>query len=80
MLVLTRKEGETILVYPSLDVDPDMTVADLFRNGPIRIGVGKITPYRAKVFIDAPETLEIVQEELAPNTPASNDPFHIFWP
>ena len=26
MLVLSRKESEAILIYPSLDVDPDMKV------------------------------------------------------
>ena len=30
MLVLTRREGETLTLSPSKDIDPDMTVQDLF--------------------------------------------------
>jgi len=80
MLALTRREGETILVYPSLDVDPQMTVAELFKDGPIRIGIDKIKATQAKVLIQAPKTLEIVREEIAPIASADPEPIHHFWP
>ena len=36
MLVLTRKEGESILIYPADNIDPDMTIRELFSK-PIKI-------------------------------------------
>ena len=64
MLILSRKEGETILIYPSLDVDPSMTIEELFQDGPIRLMLGDISGNRAKIGIEAPATLEIARSEL----------------
>ena len=64
MLVLSRKEGESIILYPSLEVDPDTTVAELFKGGPIRVMMGKLTHYQAQVCIEAPDVLQIARSEL----------------
>lgn len=64
MLVLTRQEGETILIYPEEGVDPDMTVGELFANGPIPIGIADIQGKSIKIAIDAPLALEILRSEL----------------
>ena len=63
MLVINRKDGESILIYPSLDVDPDMTVKELF-SLPIRIKVYS-NQNETKVCIEAPQTLNVDREELA---------------
>jgi sRNA-binding carbon storage regulator CsrA len=39
MLVLTRKPGESIHIYPSEDIDPHLTIDELFSSGPIVIQV-----------------------------------------
>ena len=64
MLALARREGETILVYPSQDVDPDMTVAELFKDGPIHIEIGNITSKQAKILIGAPDSLKVDRLEV----------------
>ena len=64
MLVINRKDGESILIYPSLDVDPDMTVKELF-SLPIRIKVYS-NQNETKVCIEAPRTLNVTKEELEP--------------
>ena len=65
MLAIQQRESETILLCPLLDIDPDMTVADLFKNGPIRIGFSNIRSNQARIVITVPDTLQIVHEELA---------------
>ena len=37
MLAFTRRPGEFILLYPSQDIDPNMTVAELFSEGPVEV-------------------------------------------
>ena len=64
MLVLSRKEDESIIIYPSLGVDPDMTVAKLFKDGSIRLKLGIVERRQAKVCIDAARPLQISRAEL----------------
>jgi len=42
MLALTRLQGESILIYPADNIDPYMTVSELFRDGSIKIYVSDI--------------------------------------
>ena len=39
MLVLTRRQGQSILIRPAADLDPATTIADLFANGPIEVAI-----------------------------------------
>lgn len=39
MLVLTRKEGEAIFIYPADHIDDAMTVKELFSHGPIKVSI-----------------------------------------
>ena len=64
MLALTRKEEQSIILYPSLDTNPEMTISELFKVGPIRIMLGNIRHNQAKNLISAPNALEIVRLEL----------------
>ena len=64
MLALTRKNGERLHLYPSEDIDPNMTVAELFKDGPLDIIIQDIKSNSAKVLIDAPEEIIILRDEL----------------
>lgn len=63
MLSLTRKAGESILIYPG-DIPEGMTVAELFEDGPIEIMVVQTRPNQCKIGIDAPRELKIVRDEI----------------
>lgn len=63
MLVLTRKEDESLLIFPSDEIDPDMTVTELFNGGPIRITINKISS-QVQIGIEAPQGLTVLREEL----------------
>lgn len=69
MLVLTRRTGESIHIYPSADIPPDMTVAELFRDGPFEIHIRKINPGQVRISIKAPRELTILRHELERNPP-----------
>ena len=63
MLVLTRKKGESILIYPE-DIPEGMAVAELFAGGPIEIKIAEMSHSQCKLGIDAPKELAIVRDEL----------------
>jgi sRNA-binding carbon storage regulator CsrA len=63
MLALMRRKGESFEIYPN-GLSPDMTVAELFAGGPIKIEVTKTTNAQCKFGISAPEELLIVRGEL----------------
>lgn len=63
MLVLTRKEDESVVIFPSQDMDDSMTVKQLFINGPIRVQVQNISG-QVRLGIDAPIELTILREEI----------------
>ncbi len=64
MLVLTRRMGESVYIFPSDDLDPDTTISDLFRDGPIKITLTRISGNQSRLGIVAPETLTIAREEV----------------
>jgi len=66
MLILTRKSGQRILIGPSDAVDPNMTVGELFANGPIEIHyLGASRNKVPRIGIDAPKELKVMRSELA---------------
>jgi hypothetical protein len=42
MLIVTRKTDESITIEPLDGVDPEMTLGEVFRNGPIEVKVIRI--------------------------------------
>ena len=61
MLKLSRNDGESITIYPSEELDPSMTIGELFQDGPITVTVrGR----RTMLVIDAPDHLKILRGEL----------------
>ena len=68
MLSLQRKLEETIHIFPSDDLDPNMTVAELFNAGPITVKVIDIENGKVRLGFNAPGELEIAREELLDET------------
>ena len=65
MLVLKRNMGQSLIITPLIDASPDMTVKDLFSNGPIVITV---EDQSVQIGIEAPGELLIVRDELLEDT------------
>ena len=57
MLIVSRKDAESIEIRPGDDIDPKMTLADLFRAGPIEITIFSANSNRVKMGVQAPEQL-----------------------
>ena len=65
MLIVSRKHSESILIRPGDDIDPNITLADLFRNGPIEIRVFSVGKKRVKMGVQTPEQLSIRRADAA---------------
>jgi sRNA-binding carbon storage regulator CsrA len=63
MLVLTRKVGEKLFIYPTEEA-LNMTVEELFADGDISIEVSDINGGQVKLGIEANKKLGIVREEI----------------
>lgn len=63
MLIISRKDAESILIQPADDVDPGMTLADLFSAGPIEITVFSAGSNRVKMGVQAPDQLSIWRKD-----------------
>lgn len=68
MLVFTRRNGESFVLYPATDLDPNMTVAELFAAGPIEITVTDMKPHQVRIGIEAPPEILVYRSELLPIT------------
>jgi sRNA-binding carbon storage regulator CsrA len=68
MLIITRRVGETFLLYPDSNLDPRMTVAELFAEGPLKIGVFAINGGQARIGIDAPISFHVTRSEIQTTT------------
>lgn len=66
MLVLGRETGQFLYIKLADHIDPDMTVRDLFSDGPIIIGLSEVrSEYEAAIGIEASSAFKIIREELA---------------
>ncbi len=59
MLIVSRRDAESILIRPGKNIDPTMTLGDLFENGPIEITIFSSNGNRVKMGVQAPEQLAI---------------------
>ena len=64
MLTLTRKTEQSIIISPAVDLDPDMTVSELFEQSQIEIRFNKIRHGVVSVSIQAPKALDLIRSEL----------------
>ena len=65
MLIVSRRDAESILIRPSDGIDPKMTLADLFKAGPIEITIFSSNGNRVKMGVQAPEQLSIWRKNAA---------------
>ena len=65
MLIVSRKDAESIEIRPGDDIDPKMTLADLFKGGPIEITIFSSNGNRVKMGVQAPEQLSIWRKKAA---------------
>ena len=74
MLIVTRKTDESITIEPLDGVDPEMTLGEAFRNGPIEIKLVRINRSRVRLAIDAPSEFQVWRgrRETAKLAPMSN--------
>ncbi len=63
MLTLKRRRGESIRVFPDEQLDPNMTVRELFRDSAIIIEVRETHRGSVSMGIDAPPELKIWRED-----------------
>ncbi len=59
MLIVSRRDAESILIRPGEGIDTSMTLADLFQNGPIEITIFTSDNIRVKMGVQAPDELSI---------------------
>ncbi|MBT8098762.1 MAG: carbon storage regulator [Gammaproteobacteria bacterium] len=65
MLVVSRRDDESIEIRPGDGIDPSMTLADLFKTGPIEITIFSSNGNRVKMGVQAPEQLCIWRKSAA---------------
>lgn len=65
MLIVSRRDSESILIRPDEGIDPNLTLADLFENGPIEIVVFSACDNRVKMGVRAPRQLSIRRKDAA---------------
>ena len=59
MLIVSRRDAESILIRPGEGIDPKMTLGDLFQDGPIEITIFSSGNNRVKMGVQAPDELSI---------------------
>lgn len=65
MLIVSRKDAESIEIRPCEGIDPETTLADLFASGPIEITIFSTSGNRVKMGVQAPEQLAIWRKDAA---------------
>ena len=65
MLIVSRKDAESIEIKPCEGIDLDMTLNDLFKQGPIEITIFSSNSNRVKMGVQAPEQLSIWRKSAA---------------
>lgn len=63
MLIVSRKEFESILICPEDGVDPNTTLADLFQQGPIEIKIFSTGQKRVTMGVQASDKLNIWRKD-----------------
>ena len=64
MLTLSRRLGESIIISASEKADPNMTLGELFANGPAVLHIERLRKGEVRLRFDAPLELRIMRDEL----------------
>ena len=68
MLKITRRFGESLIIFPSKELAPETTIGDLFKDGCIEIYINKGTSRsNVSVGISAPTQIKVLRKELCDN-------------
>lgn len=63
VLVLSRKENESITIEPMDGIDPSMTLHEVFAHGPIVLTLKHVGERRVRILVEAPGALRIMRAE-----------------
>lgn len=66
MLILTRRQGQSLTINPEPSIDPDTPVARLFTSGPIRVQVLGLQGPPVRLGVEANPGFCILRDELLP--------------
>jgi sRNA-binding carbon storage regulator CsrA len=73
MLVVTRKENESIKIEPVEGVDPALTLREVFAHGPIVLKLTHVGQRRVRIVVEAPSALKVMRNE-APGFASVDEP------
>ena len=77
MLVVSRKESESIRIEPVEGLDPKLTLAEVFADKPVVVTVMHIGR-RVRLVIDAPAALKIWRDPRAASDTAAEPGSNVF--
>ncbi len=63
MLVVSRKENESIKIEPLDGIDPSLTLHEVFAQGPIVLTLKHVGARRVRIVVEAPGALRIMRSE-----------------
>ena len=66
VLVVTRKENESIKIEPLDGIDPSLTLHEVFAQGPIILTLARVGARRVRIVVEAPIALRIKRTEVEP--------------
>ena len=64
MLVVSRKQNESIRIEPVDGLDPSLTLREAFASGAIIVRLQHVGHKRVRLVIDAPPALKIMRSEV----------------
>jgi sRNA-binding carbon storage regulator CsrA len=68
VLVVTRKENESIKIEPLDGIDPSLTLHEVFAQGPITLTLARVGARRVRIVVEAPVALRIKRTEVEPES------------
>lgn len=63
MLVVSRKENESIKIEPLEGIDPSLTLHEVFAHGPIVLTLKHVGARRVRIVVEAPGALRIMRSQ-----------------
>ena len=66
VLVVSRKENESIKIEPLDGIDPSVTLREVFATGPIVLTLKHVGARRVRIVVEAPGALRILRTEPEP--------------
>jgi sRNA-binding carbon storage regulator CsrA len=68
VLVVSRKENESIQIEPVDGIDPSLTLHEVFAQGPIVLTLKHVGSRRVRIVVEAPGALRISRTERDPES------------